>query len=364
MTATRHNSPLLELPSAIAAQGDTVDPGIPWHHGDPFAEQRAAERGVAVVDRSNRGVLAVPGDDRLDWLHLLTSQDFRSLAEDAGTEALVLDAQGRVEHHVVAANHDGTVFLDADPGYAPSLLEYLDSMRFWSKVDPRDASEEYALLTLLGPEIDTVVAAPKHPYQVCALDGGALARRMPWPLVDTVDLLVPRESLLDWWLRLTKAGAHPAGSMAFDALRVAAVRPRLGVDTDERSIPHEARWIDDALHLHKGCYRGQETVSKVQNVGRSPRRTVLLHLDGAPEILPETGDPIFSGSRNVGRLGTVVTHHELGPIALALLKRSAPIDGELVAGVEDSAIQAAVDPDSIPPDTPAPGRVAAQGLRG
>lgn len=357
-------SPLLELPSAIPPPDDAVDVDIPWHHGDPFAEQRAADRAVAVVDRSNRGVVAVPGDDRLDWLHLLTSQDFRSLAEDAGAEALVLDAQGRVEHHVVAAHHDGTVFLDADPGYVESLLPYLDSMRFWSKVEPRDASGEYAVLTLLGPEAGTVLDVPEQPYEVRALDGGGFARRMPWPGSTAVDLLVPRESLLDWWLKLTRAGARAAGSWAFDALRVAAVQPRLGVDTDERSIPHEARWIDSAVHLNKGCYRGQETVSKVQNVGRAPRRTVLLHLDGAPEILPETGDPVTHGSRTVGRVGTVVTHHELGPVALAALKRSAPLDGELTAGTGDRAIQAAVDPDSVAPDTPAPGRIAAQGLRG
>ncbi|MGH3438584.1 MAG: YgfZ/GcvT domain-containing protein, partial [Sciscionella sp.] len=132
---------------------------------------------------------------------------------------------------------------------------------------------------------------------------------------------------------------------------------------DERTIPHEVNWIPSAVHLDKGCYRGQETVAKVHNIGKPPRRMVLLHLDGSPDIVPETGDPVMLGSRTVGRVGTVAQHHELGPVALAVLKRSVPADAELIAGVEDRAIQAAIDPDSVPADSPAPGRAAVQRLR-
>jgi folate-binding protein YgfZ len=179
-----------------------------------------------------------------------------------------------------------------------------------------------------------------------------------------VDLAVPREQLADWWRRLTDAGARPAGSWAFDALRVESLRPRLGTDTDERSIPHELGWVDSAAHVAKGCYRGQETVSKVHNVGRPPRYLALLHLDGSPEITPETGDPVRLGERVVGRVGSVVQHHELGPIALALVKRSTPAGAELLAGAEDRVVQATVDPDSVPGEHAAPGREAAARLRG
>jgi folate-binding protein YgfZ len=154
--------------------------------------------------------------------------------------------------------------------------------------------------------------------------------------------------------------------MAFEALRVEALRPRLGMDTDDRTIPHEVGWIGAAVHLDKGCYRGQETVSKVHNVGRPPRVMVLLHLDGSPSVLPDTGDAVRSGDRVVGRVGTAVWHHELGPIALALLKRSvvtgSTVPSELMAGDDDRVVMAAVDPDSIPPETPAPGREAARSL--
>src|SRR5690606_28755109 len=160
----------------------------------------------------------------------------------------------------------------------------------------------------------------------------------------------------DWFQRLADAGARPAGSWAFDALRVESLRPRVRVDTDERAIPHEVNWIGSAAHVAKGCYRGQETVSKVFNVGRPPRRMVLLHLDGSPEVLPETGDPVELGGRTVGRVGTVIQHHELGPIALALVKRSVPTEAELLTGVEDRVVQAAIDPDSEPPEHVGAGR--------
>ena len=142
------------------------------------------------------------------------------------------------------------------------------------------------------------------------------------------------------------------GSWGYEAFRVEAARARIDVDTDERTIPHEVGWVHVAAHVAKGCYRGQETVSKVHNVGRPPRRMLLLHLDGSPEVLPETGDPVLLGERTVGRVGSVVRHHELGPIALALVKYSVPLDAELLAGAEDRVVQAAIDPDAVPEATP------------
>jgi folate-binding protein YgfZ len=154
---------------------------------------------------------------------------------------------------------------------------------------------------------------------------------------------------------------------AFEALRVAAIQPRLGVDTDDRTIPHEVGWIgppgNGAVHLDKGCYRGQETVARVHNLGRPPRMLVLLHLDGSPER-PATGDPVLAGGRQVGRLGTVVDHVDLGPIALALLKRGLPADTPLTTGGEHP-VTAVIDPDSLPAaEVTGAGRLAVDRLRG
>ena len=341
---------------------------VPAHRGDPFAEQRAMARSAAVVDRSDRGVIAVPGEDRLTWLHLLLTQHVSGLPAGTGTESLVLDINGRVLHHMVVAHlqDPGVVYLDTEPGEVPELLGYLRKMVFWSKVDPRDAGDELAVLSLVGPDTPDVLAAagvpvPDRPHGVLALPGpGGLVRRMDWPGTDAADLLVPRTDRDGWWQRLIDAGARPAGTMAFDALRVAALRPRLGVDTDDRTIPHEVGWIGSAVHLTKGCYRGQETVARVANLGRPPRRLVLLHLDGGDEHLPATGDPVLRDGRAIGRVGSVVQHHELGPVALALVKRSVPVDADLLAGEGESASPARIDPDSVPADddTPRPGRAA------
>jgi len=348
------------------------DGEVPAHRGDFLAEQRAMARSAAVVDRSHREVLAVPGDERLSWLHLLLTQHVSDLPDGAGTESLVLDANGRVLHHMVVSHVDATVWLDTEPGDAAMLLDYLVKMRFWSKVEPRDATAELAVLSVVGPETSAVLTAagvpvPDGPYSSAPLPGGGLVRRMPWPGPDAAEVLVPRADKDAWLARLTTAGAHPAGTMAFEALRVEALQPRLHRDTDDRTIPHEVGWIPSAVHLEKGCYRGQETVARVANLGRPPRKLVLLHLDAGDEELPAPGDPVSRDGRAVGRVGTVALHHELGPVALALVKRSVPVDAELVAGTGDRAAPARIDPDSLPPDddAPPPGRAAQlRGLAG
>jgi hypothetical protein len=365
----------LDLPGAIPAPDGSVDVAVPWHFGDPFAEQRAATRSAVIVDRSHRELIAVPGEERLTWLHLMISQHVSELPDAMGTEALVLDSQGRIDAHMVLAHAGDTVWLDTEAGAQATgargdrqpLLAYFESMIFWSKVEPRDATSERAVFSLIGPQVPGVLAAaglpsPTENYQVLGSD--VLVRRMPWPGKFAVDLLVPRDALTDWWRKLTDAGARPMGSWGFEALRVESLRARMGLDTDERAIPHEVNWVDSAAHVAKGCYRGQETVSKVHNIGRPPRRMLLLHLDGVPDVLPETGDPVRVGDRVLGRVGTVVQHHELGSIALALIKRSVTPDTELLAGADGRQVQAAIDPDSVPPDTPGLGREAARGLHG
>ncbi|MDF2975305.1 MAG: folate-binding protein YgfZ [Actinomycetospora sp.] len=382
-------SPAFAESGAVAPQPATDDDdapeprdaAVPGHYGDPFGEQRALTRRAGVVDRSHRGVVRVTGPERLSWLHLLLTQQVADLPDGAGTEALVLDAQGRVEHHAVLAHVDDTVWLDVEPGTAEPLATYLDRMRFWSDVTVTDASDEYAVLSVVGPAVDEVltaagVVAPHGDHAAAALPGGGVVRRMPWPGPGpeaAVDLLVPRGELASWWSRLRGAGARPAGHDAFEALRVGSLRPRLGLDTDERAIPHEMGWIGEAVHLQKGCYRGQETVSRVANLGRPPRQMVLLHLQSGDDPLPPPGTPVLNaeGGRSVGRVGTAVRHHELGTVALALVKRSAvnaaPGSELWVAPEGDDAAPgpAAVDPDSVPPDTgEPPGRAAVRRLQG
>ncbi|MGH8965388.1 MAG: YgfZ/GcvT domain-containing protein, partial [Actinomycetes bacterium] len=166
--------------------GAGADPGAAAHVGDPLAEQRAMARGAAVVDRSHRGVLTVTGPDRLSWLHLLLTQHVSDLPADTGTETLILDINGRVLHHMVVGHTADTVFLDTEPDDVPELLGYLQKMVFWSQVEPRDASAELALLSVVGPDTPEVLAAagvavPERPHGVLALPDGGAVRRMDWP---------------------------------------------------------------------------------------------------------------------------------------------------------------------------------------
>ncbi len=363
-------SPLLAAPGAVPGPPEGPDAAVAWHYGDPFGEQRAAARGAAVVDRSHRYVLTITGAERLTWLHTISSQHIAELGDRRSAENLDLDLNGRVLQHFVLTDVDGTLWIDTEGERGPDLLGFLQKMVFWADAKP-EATPGYAVLSLLGPKIPQVTEALgigelPPAYAAISLPGGGFLRRMPWPTSDSFDLIVPREHLAEWWARLTEAGAEPAGMWAFEALRVAALRPRIGLDTDDRTIPHEARWIGGvtehgAVHLDKGCYRGQETVARVHNLGKPPRNLVLLHLDGSADTRPATGDAVTAGGRSVGRLGTIVDHYELGPIALALLKRAVPADAALAAG----PMAAAMDPDSVPSDDePQAGRRAVERLRG
>ncbi|MEV0152766.1 folate-binding protein [Micromonospora sp. NPDC050686] len=334
------------------------------HYGDPMREQRVLATAVGLVDRSHRGVVAVPGEERVGWLHTLTSQHLAALAPWQGSELLVLSPHGHVEQHAMVADDGETTWLDTEPGMTGGLLSYLERMRFFSKVDPRDATADHALLSLVGPEAVqaagtlgvTGLAAPDvlavpgpkfragelppRPtvlYDVRPLAAGGWARRVALG----VDLLVPREAMTQVVDELRGAGVPVAGLWAYEAVRVAARLPRVGVDTDHRTIPAEVGLVAPAVHLDKGCYRGQETVARVHNMGRPPRRLVLLHLDGVTtDQPPAAGTPVTLDGRAVGFVGTAVHHHELGQVALAVLKRNVPDDAHLLINETAAAVEA------------------------
>ncbi|HZU48405.1 MAG TPA: folate-binding protein YgfZ [Mycobacterium sp.] len=360
--------------TAVPAPDAGPDAGAIWHYGDPLGEQRAAETDAVVVDRSHRAVLTLTGADRKNWLHNISTQHVSELPDGASTENLSLDGQGRVEDHWIQTELGGVTYLDTEPWRGEPLLGYLRKMVFWSDVTP--TAVDMAVLSLLGPGLSKqpvldALGVDVLPAEMTAmpLPGGGFLRRMAAAQVDLIelDMLVPQGDSAERLHRLTQAGVRAAGIWTYEANRVAALRPRLGVDTDERTIPHEVGWIGGpgvgAVHLDKGCYRGQETVARVHNLGKPPRMLVLLHLDGSADR-PSTGDAILAGGRPLGRLGTVVDHVDLGPVALALVKRGLPANTELVTGA-DGQVAAVIDPDSLPPtDVAGAGRVAVERLRG
>ncbi|MCA1824548.1 MAG: folate-binding protein, partial [Frankia sp.] len=288
-------SPLLSREGAVA--GSAADAGVAAHYGDPFREQRAMAESCSVVDRSHRGVIRIDGGDRRSWLHSLTTQHLESLPDRYGAESLVLSPHGHIEHHLVLGDDGDAMEIDVEPGTAGALVDFLESMRFLLDVKVSDVSEAWALLTLVGPDTTAVLdkvglTLPPDPYALAPAPWRGGARRMPWPGAEAADLVVLREHLADIVAELESAGATLAGVDAFEAFRVADRRPRLGFETDHRTIPHEVGWLESAVHLDKGCYRGQETVARVHNLGRPPRRLLLLHLDGTESALPLHGDAV------------------------------------------------------------------------
>ena len=331
-------SPLLARHGAV--EGEGPDAGVASHYGDPVREQRLLAEGLAAVDLSHREVVTITGPDRLSWLHSMTSQHLLGLEPRTSRESLVLSPKGHVEHALHVVDDGETTWVSVEPGTASALVAWLESMRFMLRVEVADVSADWAVLG--------------EPIGAESVPGEPLAWVDPWPglVGDTAaygpvedhpaagrawrELIMPRSGLE------AAVGDRPlAGTWAAEALRVAAWRPRLGFETDHRTIAHEVDWLRTAVHLHKGCYRGQETIARVHNLGRPPRRLVFLHLDGSGHVLPPAGAPVLLGEREVGRITSVARHHEDGPVALAVVKRSVATDVDLVVdGI--SAAQTAV----------------------
>jgi hypothetical protein len=328
--------------------GEGVDAPVPWHYGDPHREQRWLVEGSAVVDVSHREVLSVSGADRLSWLHSLTTAALERLPPGESRLALILDPHGHVEHELRLTDDGARTLITVEPGTGAALLAYLESMRFMLRVEPAMTQELAAVWTTSSQPLPGEVRRWEQPAEFAGTGvtdaghdrGGDAGRYVPHrpAVLPGAEVLVPRETLP----AVLAAADHRAGSWALEALRVAAAVPRMGFETDHRTLPHEVGWIGPAVHLAKGCYRGQETVARVHNLGRPPRRLALAHLDGSAETLPAHGDPVEVAGKTVGWVGTAGRHYELGPIATVVLKRNVDPQATLLVGGVAGAQEAVV----------------------
>jgi folate-binding protein YgfZ len=346
--------------------GGVVDAGGLRHLGNPLGEQRALAEGRAIVPLGDRAVLAVSGEDRLSWLDSLTSQALTSLAPGESTELLVLDPHGHIEHAASVVDDGETTWLIVDRDDAEGLLSWLLKMRFRLRVQPRDASDEFAVVGGTRAALAAVhPAAPAQtplvwidPWPGVAAGGYAYSSVEPHPGAERewAEAIITRDE--ERRIADAASAGEPtlAGLAAADALRVAAWRPRLAAEVDERALPHELDWIRTAVHLSKGCYRGQETVAKVHNLGHPPRRIVALQLDGSDSVLPARGAVVSAGDDAVGVITSAVLHFEEGPIALAVVRRTTPVDIPLTVETDAGPI-AAVQEIIVPPEAGATANV-------
>jgi tRNA-modifying protein YgfZ len=305
---------------------------------NPLIEQRKLADGTAAVNLGPRGIITVSGPDRLDWLHSLLSQNLKNLKPGQSAEALLLDPNGHIEQVIHFLDDGETSWLVVEEAGRETLLKWLTKMVFRMKVEIADRSDDF---TVVGRLVRGENAKPELD-QTAQSNGVSLTWVDPWPGVVTGGVRYSRAWPAKWpWTETLVANAdidavfqefEPAGTMAYDALRIAAHRPRQFGEVDDKALPHEFDWLSTAVHMSKGCYRGQETVAKVHNLGHPPRRLTFLHLDGSGHALPEAGDEIFiEGNASArGKITSVGQHHEMGPIALALLFRAVPEDAPLI----------------------------------
>ena len=310
--------------AAIPHMDDThIDAGVAWHYGEPLKEQRLMSQSPVRIDLSHKEVVTVTGPDRLTWLNDLTTQDL--LAPFSSTYSLILSPHGHIEHDLHVISDEETVWLIVEPGTAASLTEYLIKMRFMLRVEIENRSDDFAVVGASGWEHDAFPTWHSSPAFLNDFSDKYVEHRPEsWKVTEFV---VPRDMVSD-----ALQGHNLVGTWAWEAARIRAGVPRLNFDTDHKTIPHEVGLISAAVHLHKGCYRGQETIARVYNLGRPPRRLVQLELDGSTNSLPAQGDPVFLGDTQVGTLTSVIQDFEHGPLGLAVIKRSTSIDETLTVG--------------------------------
>ena len=374
---------------AVASFGATP------HFGDPSGEQWALEGGRALVRRPDLAVISVSGADRLTWLTSLASQIVTGLVPGVSRELLILSPEGRVEHWAGASDDGEALHLIVERSDVDSFVEFLESMRFALRVSV--AERDVAVFSSVRAGANTpeaVAALPGHLWTwedpwPGVTDGGAAyfqGERHPGARTPMMFHAVSRQAADEFeaaWLAggaasgAAEAHAAPssappgarsstpspaggkrrrAGYLAWEAMRIAAWKPRLGRETDARAIPPEVDWLRSAVHTTKGCYRGQETIARVINLGRPPRRLTYLQLDGSRGDLPAPGTPITVGGRQVGVITSSARHADEGPIALALIARAVPVstvfDIDGVAAAQEEIVpvhgKSSVSPESRP----------------
>lgn len=366
------SSLFLELSGAVAGHGN--DAGVAAHYGNSNTEQRALRDPFVdtVVDLSHQGVLGVSGSDRLSWLDSLTSQKLDTLAVGESAETLLLDPAGHVEHAIRVMDDGVTTWLLIDAAQRHELHEWLDRMRFTKRVEVEDRTPEFATFGWFDRVATDDIQKTHSVLELAATSHGVqLTWRDPWqaPVVGGYqyargedhpgaqwnwrETLLPRQNMVQLMSMASAGAVQFAGTAAVEALRIAAWRPRLvGYEGDEKLLPHEVDWLRSAVHMNKGCYRGQETVAKVHNLGHPPRRLTMLHLDGSESILPSRGDQVLLNNDDekiIGKITSAGRHFEYGPIALALLKRQTPI-GATVRVHSSGSFVAATQEMIVPPE--------------
>jgi folate-binding protein YgfZ len=266
-----------------------------------------------VVDRSERGKLALTGPDAKSFLQGQLTNDIEGLAPGRGCYAAFLTHKGKMLGDLRVFDLGGELLLDCERVALQELFNMIRRYKLGADLELHKRTLELALLSVIGPEAPRLAGPAEHDNARVTLDGVAAVAVTTDVGTDLFCAAADRDAL-------RAALAFPDGDeAAAEIVRVERGRPRYGLDLDDSVIPQEAGLNERAVSFTKGCYVGQETVARLYYRGKPNRRLLGLRLS---EPAPP-GSELRLGEKVVGRLGSSVVSPELGPIGLALVRREA-----------------------------------------
>jgi folate-binding protein YgfZ len=300
--------------------------------GQTSDEHHALHDGCGLLDRSERGKLALAGAEAKRFLQGQVTNDVEALASGTGCYAALLTNKGKMLGDLRILDTGDELWLDTERSALQAIFNVIHRARLGHAVELHKRTLERGLISLIGPQARRTLGqaaadlgVEEHANAHAQLDG------VPVLLIATdlgVDLVCEADRTAALSEALVALGARPVSEAAAECVRVEHGRPRFGLDLDDATIPQEAGLNERAVSFTKGCYVGQETVARLYYKGKPNRMLRGLRLS-APV---ESGTELRLGDRVVGALGSVAVSHEHGPIALALVRREAPPGTRLIAG--------------------------------
>jgi folate-binding protein YgfZ len=298
----------------------------------PLSEYRTLHESCGVLDRSERGKLALSGAGAKSFLHGQVTSDVEGLRPGEGCYAAFLTPKGKMLGDLRILDADEELVLDTERVALQELFNMIRRFKIGYEVELHKRTLERGLVSLIGPESELVagaseLGATEHDHIPLEV-GGVSVRAIRTDL--GIDLLCESADTEALRSALHDAGAQAVSEPVVECLRIERGRPRYGIDLDDTVIPQEAGLNERAVSFTKGCYVGQETVARLHYRGK-PNRQLRGVLLSAPA---EGGAEIEFEGRVVGRLASVAQSPALGPIALALVRREAPPGSEVRVGPE------------------------------
>jgi glycine cleavage system T protein len=307
---------------------------IPADFGAPASEHLACRKSAIVMDLSHRGKIRISGADAVKFLHSMLSNQVEGLNPGEGTYTTFLTRQGKFIADLNLYRREDDFAADLAPGMAAVFAEAIDMYIIMDQVEVEDLTESKCALGLFGPESGNILARagfeipalPEHGHII--LDSVSFARAL-WTGEDGYLITAPTDRTESLWKSLAGAGATPAGLTAFETLSLEAGIPLFGKDMDANINPMQAGLETRAIDFGKGCYVGQEVISKIKYLGQVNRGLVGIRLEG--ETVPEPGSMVECGGDDAGTL----TRSAFGPavgavIAFGFLHRKAMAAGTAV----------------------------------